>query len=91
MLTEDADEEVEYLADEEIEYLIGERTVGRGSIAPSYHWCPACIKRFKTTQEAYIWNGNWIQNPPFLAQNIVGKVAISSETQVSRWFHAGSE
>lgn len=37
MLTEDADEEVEYLADEEIEYLIGERTVGRGSIAPSYH------------------------------------------------------
>lgn len=24
-------------ANEEVEYLIGERTVGRGSIAPSYH------------------------------------------------------
>lgn len=30
-------------ANEEAENLTGQRTVGRGSIAPSHHSCPACI------------------------------------------------
>lgn len=75
-------------ANEEAENLTGQRTVGRGSIAPSHHSCPACIGTGLRLQE----NGNGSGFPQFLLTTLLVRYPFLGRLgQVKRCCCAGSE